>query len=329
MWITALVGWVIVPLFTTDYAVSFLNPAFLGSREGTRMVLGGVGSLYEQTREAMLYDNFDQFAGWIPVARSRTFGPVHPWVGVSVERSDQGISFQIQPETILQTVDRSRSYAPDYTVVEDQEVRTTQISHRYTLAAGGRIAGGIRAGVEMAYREGVMVVEQIDHRRGDQQTQRQGYRGWDALVGGAWKTPHMTLWVRGQIPFGERGWETPQRGQIGVEFLGAQTFPVFVGLHYFQDRTGGDLTRESWEMVSRQAILDRYLFGVLARAVRENGTSWYPVMGFFTGYQETFWGRLSLVTGAHVEMLPVVDQGTQRIRHSLAQLYLYTVYTFH
>ena len=65
-----------------DYAAGFLNPADLGRASGYRVVLGGAGNLYEQTREAVLYDNFGNFSGWIPTARIRAFAGPEIWVGV-------------------------------------------------------------------------------------------------------------------------------------------------------------------------------------------------------------------------------------------------------
>ncbi len=325
MW-TLLAGWIgAVPLFSTDYAAGWLNPAFLGNREGIRMVLGGMGNLYEQTREARLYDNFDRFAGWIPTARSRVWSPWHPWIGISLERSGNGVAFQIQPEQVERVVDRSRVYAADYTLLEDREVTVTRITHRYGVAAGGRIRETFRMGAEIAYREGAQVITTTDHLTGTVVTDRQGYRGWDIRMGSALAFPGGVIWGQGQIPITQQGWEDPYKAEAGIEFTGAQVFPVHVSVTYAREWRG-NTDIEHWQLVSRQAILDRYLFGIVARAVNE-GAQWFPVMGVFTGYQESFWGRVGFIVGASVAALPLQDEGETRVQRSQTRVYLYGVYT--
>jgi len=305
-----------------DDAACFVNPADLGRASGYRVVLGGAGDLYEQTREAVLYDNFGNFSGWIPTARIRAFSKPEVWVGVAWETPGRGLAFQIQPEVFAFTADRRKVYAPDYTLLEDRETSTREVVHRYVLSGGGAW-GGFRAGLEMAYREGVTVTEQVDHLAGTRTELREGYRGYDLGVGGVWEQTPFRLDAWGMFPLSEEGGKLPIVVQVGAELLGAQTFPTHIRLAYRQERTGNART-EILGLSTRQAILDQYILGLAGAGVREGG--WFPLLSFFAGYQRGFFSDLSLVGGADVQLLPREQSTVERISRSLTRLYAYLVF---
>ncbi len=304
-----------------DYAAGFLNPADLGRSPGFRLVMGGAGVLYEQTREAVLYDNFGNFSGWIPTARVRAFAGPEVWVGAAYETPDRGLAFQIQPEVFSFTADRRKVYAPDYTLVQDVETTTRTVIHRYVLSGGGAW-GPFRAGLEMAYREGVSETEQVDHLATTRTVFRQGYRGYDLAVGGIWERTPLRLDVYGMVPLSEEGGELPRVLQLGVEVLGAQAFPTHLRMTYRQERTGNART-EVLRLATRQAILDRYVLGLGGAGVRED--RWFPVFSFFVGYQRGFTGDFSVMGGADVRLLPREQDGAERMTRSLTRLYAYFV----
>lgn len=306
-----------------DYAAGFVNPADLGQRPGIRIVLGGFSGVYEQTREAILYDNFGNFTGWIPVSRIRLWEGPQPWIGVAYESEGRGIAFQVQPEVFSFSGDREKVYAPDYTLIQDLEQHTRTFIHRYVLSGGGTW-GTFRAGLEMAVREGVTVTERVDHLAFTRTETRSGYRGYDLAVGAAYLRHPIRVDGYLMAPLSEEGGELPLVMVAGVEALGAQAYPTHLRISYRQERVAGSRTTEEIRLATRQAILDRYLLGLAASGVRDN--TWTPVLSFITGYQQSFYGDLSVVVGADARIFPRREAGTERIAGSLTRIYAYLVF---